>query len=153
VRLEPPGLHPPDRRGASVALIHGPTDRVLIGKRLRAPALGHWAFPGGGTEGEETPLQTALRELMEETGIRFEPDGPPDLRTEVFIASDDGHTYQVTNLLWTVEDAPEAIATEELDAHWMPLAEVDRRAPVVAGVRRVLRRWRDPGEASSRRPK
>lgn len=30
---------------------------------------GHWAFPKGHTEGEESPLETALRELREETGI------------------------------------------------------------------------------------
>ena len=31
---------------------------------------GHWAFPKGHPEGEETTLQTARRELAEETGLR-----------------------------------------------------------------------------------
>jgi 8-oxo-dGTP pyrophosphatase MutT (NUDIX family) len=30
---------------------------------------GHWAFPKGHAEGEETPRESALRELAEETGI------------------------------------------------------------------------------------
>lgn len=32
-------------------------------------AQGHWAFPKGHAEKEETPKETALRELKEETGI------------------------------------------------------------------------------------
>jgi len=31
---------------------------------------GHWAFPKGHAEKDETALQTAARELVEETGIR-----------------------------------------------------------------------------------
>ena len=153
LRLEPPGLRPPDRTGASVALIHGPTDRVLLGKRLRAPALGLWAFPGGGTEEGEDDQQTALRELREETGIDFQPDRPPDLVTPVYISDEDGLTYRVLNLLWTIENAPEAAASTELDARWIALKDVDQLSPVTAGTRRVLRRWRDPEEAADRRPK
>jgi phosphopantothenate-cysteine ligase len=153
IRLEPPGLRAPDRTGASVALIHGPTDRVLLGKRLRTPALGQWAFPGGGTEVGEHDQQTALRELLEETGIAFEPNRPPDLVTQVYISDADGLTHRVMNLLWTVEHAPHASPSSELEARWIALDEVDALSPVAAGVRRVLRRWRDPEEAAGRRPK
>ena len=31
---------------------------------------GHWAFPKGHTQGEETPVETAKRELYEETGLK-----------------------------------------------------------------------------------
>ncbi|WP_217556391.1 NUDIX domain-containing protein [Streptomyces sp. GbtcB6] len=30
---------------------------------------GHWSMPGGGSEADETPMETVLRELFEETGI------------------------------------------------------------------------------------
>lgn len=30
---------------------------------------GHWAFPKGHPEGDETPMETARRELLEETGL------------------------------------------------------------------------------------
>ncbi|MGQ4475712.1 NUDIX domain-containing protein [Streptomyces sp. SAS_276] len=30
---------------------------------------GHWSMPGGGTEADETPRETILRELREETGM------------------------------------------------------------------------------------
>ena len=31
---------------------------------------GHWSFPKGHPEGDETPLETARRELAEETGLK-----------------------------------------------------------------------------------
>lgn len=30
---------------------------------------GHWGFPKGHPEGDETPVESAVRELMEETGL------------------------------------------------------------------------------------
>lgn len=32
---------------------------------------GHWDLPGGGREGDESPLDCGLRELFEETGLRL----------------------------------------------------------------------------------
>lgn len=38
------------------------------------PWPGHWDLPGGGREGDESPLGCALRELFEETGLRLAPE-------------------------------------------------------------------------------
>ena len=153
VRLEPPGLRPPDVIGASVALIHAPTDRVLLGRRLSPPAKGDWAFPGGRTEPGEAPIDTALRELQEETGIALKPRTDPHLRTTVFAADDQGTTvFRIVNPLWLIDEAPEPKPTETLDSRWLSLSDVDAMRPVVAGVRRVLRRWRSPREAIAARP-
>ena len=77
IRLEPPGLQEPVARGASVALIHAPTDRILLGVRMKEPSKGMWAFPGGKIETGESIEQAALRELDEETRIRSSPIAPP----------------------------------------------------------------------------
>jgi len=60
---------------------------------------GHWGFPKGTPEGSETPMQTAIRELQEETGIEEK-----DIRIQnetVFIQQysfeKDGVTYDKTN--------------------------------------------------------
>ena len=46
--------------------------RYLLVLRSYPPAADMFAFPGGRGEDGETPAETALRELFEETGIRAE---------------------------------------------------------------------------------
>lgn len=43
--------------------------RYLLVRRANPPAADMYAFPGGRAEPGETPAETALRELAEETGI------------------------------------------------------------------------------------
>lgn len=44
---------------------------ILLIKRGRSPGMGNWALPGGHKNTNETFLQCALRELVEETNIRI----------------------------------------------------------------------------------
>lgn len=56
--------------GAKIALICG--RRLVAYKRDDKPGIpfpGLWDLPGGGREGDETPLSCALREVREEFGI------------------------------------------------------------------------------------
>ena len=59
------------RKPGAVVLILRDDDSVLIVKRPLwinwAP--GQWAFPGGKLEGNETPLDAAVRETKEETNL------------------------------------------------------------------------------------
>lgn len=43
--------------------------RVALLRRRKAPNLGLWSPPGGKVERDESPLESALRELREETGL------------------------------------------------------------------------------------
>lgn len=40
---------------------------------IHIPFPAHWDLPGGGREGQETPIECALRELQEEFGITLPP--------------------------------------------------------------------------------
>jgi 8-oxo-dGTP diphosphatase len=61
--------------GAKLALFLGPD--LLVIRRDDKPDIpypGHWDLPGGGREGDETPLRCALRETREEVGLILTPD-------------------------------------------------------------------------------
>jgi len=49
---------------------HGNTEILLI-KHINS---GHWSFPKGHVEGDETEVETAKREILEETGIEVNLD-------------------------------------------------------------------------------
>jgi len=48
--------------------------KVLLMRRTGHDHPGAWALPGGGIEGDETAEEAARRELLEETGLKY--DGP-----------------------------------------------------------------------------
>ncbi|MDO5673213.1 MAG: NUDIX hydrolase [Actinomycetaceae bacterium] len=54
--------------GLVVSVIKGEAHVACISRRNRAGRL-EWCLPKGHLEGEETPAQTAVREIAEETGI------------------------------------------------------------------------------------
>ncbi len=45
--------------------------KVLLGKRKSSHGAGDWHFPGGHLEYGEEPEETAVREVMEETGVKI----------------------------------------------------------------------------------
>ncbi|MBE7037573.1 MAG: NUDIX domain-containing protein [Ruminococcaceae bacterium] len=57
--------------GAIVYRLDGDNILVLMVKHING---GHWSFPKGHVEQNETEAQTAKREIMEETGINVEID-------------------------------------------------------------------------------
>jgi 8-oxo-dGTP pyrophosphatase MutT (NUDIX family) len=71
----PDDLPVEERRVVRVVVIDA-HDRVLLfqANDVAEPALGTWwELPGGGIEAGETPAETAIRELAEETGIVVTP--------------------------------------------------------------------------------
>lgn len=52
-----------------IVVFKGEEDLFLILQQKELNAVGSWTFPKGHHEGDETPRETALRELKEETGM------------------------------------------------------------------------------------
>ena len=87
------------RRLSARFLILDQAGRVLLFRFVykRGPLAGQdfWGTPGGGVEDGETLEQAALRELVEETGLRRDSVGPEVARREVVLQLPDGeHVVQ-----------------------------------------------------------
>lgn len=59
------------RPGVGVGVFIRRSKTVLLGQRKGSHGAGTWSLPGGHLEMYETPLDTALREVAEETGVRI----------------------------------------------------------------------------------
>lgn len=64
----------PDFNGAKLAILgQGHVLTLLRDDKPDIAYPGLWDLPGGGRERDETPLETALRETLEETGLAIDP--------------------------------------------------------------------------------
>jgi 8-oxo-dGTP diphosphatase len=62
---------PPQPSGKDQVVRGGDDAEVLLIKRGKPPSLGKWSFPGGRHELGETLQQCAVREALEETGLKL----------------------------------------------------------------------------------
>lgn len=69
----------PDRPIAGVGVVVLRDDQVLMIRRGREPRLGQWSIPGGKQKLGETWLETAAREVREETGVEIDVIGIVDV--------------------------------------------------------------------------
>lgn len=58
------------RIGTAVWVLRG--EKVLLGKREKGSETGSWCPPGGAVDMFETPLECAIREVRDETGLTVE---------------------------------------------------------------------------------
>jgi|SaaInlV_200m_DNA_6_1039755.scaffolds.fasta_scaffold41226_1 8-oxo-dGTP diphosphatase len=65
-------------------------NQILLGKRKNTHGEGDWAVPGGHLEFGETPIECAIRELKEETGLDLE-DPQEIMFTNDFFDKEDKH--------------------------------------------------------------
>lgn len=56
----------------AVVITKEPIPKVLLIERGSEPFKGHWAFPGGFMNMDETTEECAIRELKEETGLELD---------------------------------------------------------------------------------
>ena len=91
---------------------------VVLIRRAIPPGVGTWAQPGGFLEAEETVIQGAVRETMEETGLSVEPVGIvgvyPQPRAAVVIVA-----YEAT-----ITGGEMVITPETLEVRAFPIDEL-----------------------------
>ncbi|MFF5473367.1 NUDIX hydrolase [Streptomyces achromogenes] len=110
--------------GISAAIITS-GDRVLMVRRRVKEGELSWQFPAGGIEDGETPEEAAVRETLEETGLKVEA---------VSLIGQRVHPKTGREMSYTacrVVDGEAHVADEdELDAvAWVALAEIPEYVP------------------------
>lgn len=114
-------LHP--LVGVGIVVWRGP--RVLLVRRGHPPRQGEWSIPGGRQELGETVYQAAMREALEETGLRVHPR---EILTviDAIRRNDTGavsHHYTLVEVLADAEPG-EAVAGDDAEAVcWATLEE------------------------------
>ncbi|MDX2302695.1 MAG: NUDIX hydrolase [Microscillaceae bacterium] len=102
--------------------------KVLLIKRAYEPFQGHWAFPGGFVDENESVEQAAQRELMEETGVTN------IAMQQLYAFSKPGRDprgWVVTVAFFTVvhiADCKVQAGDDASQAEWVPLDEIQTMA-------------------------
>jgi len=103
------------RRRAGRVLVRDPAGAVLLCHATDGGDAGWWFTPGGGTDEGETPVDAAMRELAEETGIEVDLDGPPALHRRARFTFLGRPTEQVESFWHVVLDRRPTVAAVHLE--------------------------------------
>ncbi|MGI9373008.1 MAG: NUDIX hydrolase [Hyphomicrobiales bacterium] len=136
---------PPTRPVLGTSIAVWRDDKVLLVRRGKGQAQGMWAFPGGHVELGEAVQDAAMRELMEETGLKADIHGVVDYFD--IIRRDDEEMLQFHYVLIVFKGhwiSGEARADDDAeDVRWVHPDEVDDLpGGLISSVRDVITRTR-----------
>ncbi len=117
----------PDRPLVGVGVVVWRGEQVLLVKRGRPPRKGEWGLPGGGQELGETVRETAVREVLEETGLTVRADHVITVVDSVSRDAEGRVEYHYTLVEIAAEHVGgKARAADDVDAvRWADLEDVN----------------------------
>jgi ADP-ribose pyrophosphatase YjhB (NUDIX family) len=126
--------------------------RLLLLRRVIEPWAGHWDIPGGFCEATEHPIETAVREVQEETGLRIRVTGLLGMWLDTYgdpsgdPAKGDDQTVTLNCYYHAVpiglgEAIPNPAEADEV--HWFAPGELPSEVAFANHARDVLAAWRD----------
>ena len=124
----------------------GQGDEVLLIRRGTAPRLGDWSIPGGRLEWNEAVRDCALRELLEETGVRAELLGLVDVIDGFF--GDERHYVLIDYAARWIEGEPVA-GDDAVGAQFVPVEEAIERVEWAATKQVIRDAWERFGKVSA----
>lgn len=119
----------PDRPLVGVGVVVLKGDFVLMIRRGTPPRVGQWSIPGGGQELGETVAEAAVREVLEETGIRIAVKGLIDVVDLIRPSEDPERTgiefhYTLIDLAAVWLDGEPVAGDDVTDARWVPIDDL-----------------------------
>lgn len=122
----------------AVGLLIEREGELLLVKRAREPYRGRWDLPGGFLEEDEEPEDGALREALEETGLRIRLGRLVGVYHD---RSGDDHTF---NAYYTahVIGGREQAGDDASDMRWFPVAKIPASLAFPGHTQAVMRDWR-----------
>lgn len=125
--------------GAKLILVHdGRLLTYLRDDRAGLPFPACWDLPGGGREGDESPMDCALRELREEFGLALLPSRLQG-RSFASIQHPGWRSWLFTGQLSPAEVAAIRFGDEGQDWRMMPLADFAAHPRAVPQFRELVR--------------
>nr|WP_320012499.1 NUDIX domain-containing protein [uncultured Desulfobulbus sp.] len=102
-------------------ILHTPEGKILVGKRLPTASYGGlWCLPGGYIEFEESFIEAAHREVLEETGLEIEVEGVINVVSNLL---DESHHTLVIVLLGRVTGGHESAGDDLAILRWVTQEE------------------------------
>lgn len=98
-------------------------DSVLLIRRAKPPREGEWSLPGGRIEPGERAVDSALRELREETGVEAEITGLIDVVDGLFPEA--GRHYVLIDYAARWVSGEPVAGDDALEARFVALDEVE----------------------------
>jgi 8-oxo-dGTP diphosphatase len=120
-----------------VAVIIIKDSRVLLGKRKNAHGADSWAFPGGHLEFKESIEDCAVREVLEETGLRIKNIRCGPYTNDIFEA--EGRHYITLFVVADYDSGQPTVKEPQKCAEWQWSEWPPKLQPQFLPIRNLLR--------------